>query len=102
MGTDEKSFADANRSALEQVAGENAATLIVRSQPVKAVVCINGKPVGQTPLQLSLAPGTYKIEMEGPRMEAAKQQMDLSPKESREVELRLSAPPRYPSHITLQ
>jgi hypothetical protein len=98
----EKSLADANRRGLEEAAGPNAATLSLKSLPVKAAVRINGKPVGQTPLQLSLAPGTYHIEMEGPRMEAGKQQLDLSPKETRQVELQLSAAPRYPSHITLQ
>jgi hypothetical protein len=98
----EKNLVDANRRALEQSAGQNAATLTLKSAPVKAMVRINGKPVGQTPLQLSLAPGTYKIEMEGPRMEAGKQQLDLSAQEKRELELQLSAAPRYPSHITLQ
>jgi hypothetical protein len=66
------------------------------------MVRIDGKPVGQTPLLISLAPGVYKIEMEGPRMEFGKQQLNLSPNETREIELPLSAAPRYPSHIELQ
>jgi hypothetical protein len=98
----EKNPAVANRLAFEQGAGQNAATLSLKSLPVTAAVRINGKAVGKTPLQMLLAPGTYKIEMEGPRMEAAKQQVELSPKETREIELQLSAAPRYPSHITLQ
>jgi PEGA domain len=93
---------DSNRRALEQSAGQNAATVSLKSVPAKAVVRIDGKPVGQTPLLLSLAPGTYKMEMEGARMEFGKQQLDLGPKETREIELRLSAAPRYPSQIRLQ
>jgi hypothetical protein len=50
---------------------------------------------------MSLAPGSYKVEMEGPHMEFGKQQLTLSAKETREIELHLSAAPRYPSRITL-
>lgn len=98
----ENSPADANRRALEKGAGQNAATLSLKSVPAKAEVRIDGKPVGQTPLLMSLAPGAYKVEMEGPRMEFGKQQLNLGPKETREIELRLSAAPRYPTHIQLQ
>jgi len=92
---------DANRRALEQRAGQDAAKLNLKSVPAKAVVRIDGKPVGRTPLLISLAPGVYKIEMEGPLMEFGKLQLDLSPKQTREIELPLSAAPRYPSHIEL-
>jgi len=102
MTSTEHSPEDANRRALEQRAGQDAAKLTLKSVPAKAVVRIDGKPVGQTPLLISLAPGAYKIEMEGPRMEFGKQQLNLGPKETREMELRLSAAPRYPSHIQLQ
>ena len=92
---------DANRRALEQGAGKEAAKLTLKSAPAKAMVRIDGKPIGQTPLLISLAPGVYKIEMEGPRMEFGKQQLNLGPNETREIELPLSAAPRYPSHIEL-
>jgi hypothetical protein len=98
----ENNPADANRRALEQGAGKDAAKLTLKSAPAKAMVRIDGKPVGQTPLLISLAPGVYKIEMEGPRMEFGKQQLNLGPNETREIELPLSAAPRYPSHIELQ
>lgn len=93
--------ADANRRALEQRAGQDAAKLSFKSVPAKAIVRIDGKPVGETPLLMSLAPGSYKVEMEGPHMEFGKQQLTLSAKETREIELHLSAAPRYPSRITL-
>jgi len=92
---------DANRRALEQRAGQDAAKLTFKSVPAKAVVRIDGKPVGQTPLSMSLAPGNYSVEMEGPRMEFGKQQLNLHAKQTQEIELRLSTPPRYPSHIEL-
>jgi len=98
----ESNPADANRRVLEQLAGKDAAKLTLKSAPAKAMVRIDGKPVGLTPLLISLAPGVYKIEMEGPRMEFGKQQLNLSPNETREIELPLSAAPRYPSHIELQ
>ena len=91
-----------NRRALEQRAGKDAAKVTLKSVPAKASVRIDGKTVGLTPLLLTLAPGTYKVEMEGPRMEFGKQQVDLHPQETREVELRLSSAPRYPAHIRLQ
>lgn len=93
---------NANRRAFEQAAGQNAATLSLKSTPAKAVVRIDGKPVGRTPLLISLAPGVYKVEMDGPRMEFGKQQINLGPRENREIELPLSVPPRYPTHMQLQ
>ncbi|MGD0929945.1 MAG: PEGA domain-containing protein [Candidatus Korobacteraceae bacterium] len=98
----ETDLQDANRRALEQRAGKDAAKISLKSAPAKAMVRIDGKPVGQTPLLISLAPGDYKIEMEGPRMEFGKQQLTVSPNETREIDLPLSAAPRYPSHIELQ
>ncbi len=98
----ETDLQDANRRALEQRAGKDAAKISLKSAPAKATVRIDGKPVGQTPLLISLAPGGYKIEMEGPRMEFGKQQLTVSPNETREIDLPLSAAPRYPSHIELR
>ena len=98
----ESDLQDANRRALEQRAGKDAAEISLKSAPAKAIVRIDGKPVGQTPLLISLAPGDYKLEMEGPRMELGKQLLKVVPNERREIELPLSAPPRYPSHIELQ
>jgi hypothetical protein len=92
----------AHQRALEQQAGKDAAKLTLKSAPARALVRIDGKLVGQTPLLLTLAPGSYKLEMEGPRMEIGKQQINLRPQETREVNLSLSRAPRYPTHIRLQ
>jgi hypothetical protein len=90
----------ANRKALEYQAGKNAAKLMLRSVPDKSSVRIDGRPVGKTPLLLIVQPGTYIVEMEGgPRMEYGRRQVDLLPKESREVALNLQ--PRYPAAISL-
>jgi hypothetical protein len=90
----------ANRKALEDQAGKNAAKLMLRSTPDKSSVRIDGKPVGTTPLLLILKPGVYVVEMEGgPREDYARRQVDLLPKEAREVTLELQT--RYPSSIRL-
>lgn len=89
-----------NRKALEARAGKDPAKVMLRSEPNKASVRVDGKPVGQTPLLLILAPGVYKVEMEGLSTEVARQQVDLLPKETREVVLTLKA--RYPTHVQLR
>ena len=92
----------ANLRDLEHRAGKDAAKLNLKSTPAKASVLIDGRLVGRTPLLVTLAPGSYKVEMQGPRMESGKQAVELHPLESRDVELHLSAPPRYPTHIELR
>jgi hypothetical protein len=94
--------AAANLRDLEHRAGKDSAKLNLKSTPAKASVLIDGKLVGRTPLLVTLAPGSYNVEMQGPRMESGKQAVELHPLESRDVELRLSAPPRYPTHIELR
>jgi hypothetical protein len=89
-----------NRKALEARAGKDGAKLMLRSEPGKASVRIDGKPVGKTPLLLVVAPGVYKVEMEGLSTEVSRQQVDLLPKETREVVLALES--RYPSHVQLR
>ena len=90
----------ANRKALEDQAGKNAAKLMLRSVPDKSSVRIDGKPVGTTPLLLVMPPGVYVVEMEGgPRKAYGRRQVDLLPKESREVVLDLK--PRYPVSLNL-
>ena len=89
-----------NRQALEEKAGKDAAKLMLRSVPTGAKVQIDGKVVGKTPLLLILAPGGYKVEMQGTRNESGQRQVGLLPKESREVLLPLQH--RYPSRVRLR
>ena len=89
-----------NRRALETHAGKDAAKLMLRSLPSKSAVRINGKVVGKTPVLLILAPGAYKIEMEGDRMSSAEKQVDLLPHETREVTMALES--RYPARVQLK
>lgn len=90
----------ANRRALEEHAGPNAAKLSLRSAPDHAQVWIDGQFVGFTPLELTLAPGRYQVEMQGARMEWGRQQLELLPKQSREVVVSLQ--PRYPKKVALR
>jgi len=89
----------ANRRALEARAGKDAAKLMLRSAPNRAWVWIDGKEVGMTPLQLVVAPGVYKVEMKGRQMDFSRKQVELHPKETREVLLTLQ--PLYPTHVEL-
>ena len=90
----------ANRKALEDQAGRNAAKLMLRSKPDKSSVHIDGKPVGKTPLLVIVRPGVYVVEMEGgSRLAYGRRQIDLLPKESRDLALDLE--PRYPVTVHL-
>jgi len=89
-----------NRQALEQHAGKNACKLLLRSTPSTAQVFVDGAFVGTSPLELVMAPGKYQIEMRGQRLDSARRQVDLLPRETREVALSLTA--RYPTHVTAQ
>lgn len=88
-----------NRKDLEAQAGKNAAKLMLRSNPNQADVKIDGKPVGQTPLLLVLAPGQYDVVMNGKRMDHAEQKIDLLPKETREFLLPLKQ--LYPTTVEI-
>jgi hypothetical protein len=90
----------ANRRALEQHAGKNACKLLLRSIPATAQVFVDGAFVGNSPLELVVAPGKYQIEMRGQRLDSARRLVDLLPRETREVALSLTA--RYPTHVTAQ
>lgn len=86
-----------NRRTLEAKAGKDAAKMMLRSQPDGAWAFINGKSVGKTPLLLVLAPGVYHVEMHITQRESSQKQVDLLPKETREVLLSLAA--RYPHRV---
>lgn len=90
----------ANRKALEQRAGKNAAKLMLSSSPTDAYVKINGKPVGRTPILLVVPPGQYSVAMDGKRMEHAEQKVDLLPKETRKYSLKLKQV--YPTQVEIQ
>jgi hypothetical protein len=89
-----------NRQSLEQHAGKNACKLLLRSTPSTAQVFVDGAFVGNSPLEIVVAPGKYQIEMRGQRLDSARRQVDLLPRETREVALPLTA--RYPTHVTAQ
>ena len=78
-----------NRKALESHAGKDASKLLLRANPVEGQVWIDGKIVGKTPLLLVLPPGKYQVEMRGSRGQTGKRSVDLLPRETREVAVRL-------------
>jgi len=89
-----------NRQALEQYAGKNACKLLLHSTPSTARVFVDGAFVGNSPLQLVVAPGKYQIEMRGQRLDSARRVVDLLPRETRDVAISLTE--RYPTHVTAQ
>jgi hypothetical protein len=90
----------ANRNELESRAGEDAGKLLLRSEPGKARIWVNGKVVGDTPLLLVLPPDRYSIEARGMRSGSARQAADLLPNETREIIMTLEQ--RYPTQVVLQ
>jgi hypothetical protein len=85
--------AAANRQALQERAGANAARVLLRSTPDHAQVWIDTRFVGSTPFELKLAPGHHDIMMKAPDMASLHQEIELQGKQTREVMMMFKAPP---------
>ena len=81
-------------------AGKDAGKVLLRATPAEAQIWINGKIVGKTPLLLVLAPGKYEVEMRGARGENGKSTVDLLPRETRELLVKLHS--LYPARVKAQ
>ena len=81
-------------------AGKDAGKVLLRATPAEAQIWVNGKIVGKTPLLLVLAPGKYEVEMRGARGESGKSTVDLLPRETRELQVKLRS--LYPARVTAQ
>ena len=88
---------ETNRKALEAHAGKDAGKLLLRASPVEGQVWVDGKMVGKTPMLLVLAPGKYQIEMRGNRGQTGKRSVDLLPRETRELAVKLEQ--LYPGRV---
>lgn len=95
-----ESVAAANVRKLQEHAGPDAAKLSLESAPDHVQVSVNGLFVGVTPLHLTLAPGRYRVEMRGAGLELGREEVEVLPKQSRQVVLALA--PRYPKKISLR
>ena len=93
------SSGEANRRALEQRAGKDAAKLNLQSAPSEALTYVNGVFVGRTPLLLIVPPGKYKVEMRGKREEVGERLVGLLPNETQDLALTLAS--RYPARISV-
>ena len=89
---------ETNRKALEASAGKDPGKLLLRATPVEAQIWVNGKIVGKTPMLLVVAPGKYQIEMRGSRGQTGERSIDLLPRETRELAVKLT--PLYPGRVT--
>jgi hypothetical protein len=90
---------ETNRKTLEAKAGKDASKLLLRASPVDAQIWIDGKIVGKTPMLLVLAPGKYQIEMRGARGQNGRRSIDLLPRETRELAVKLDQ--LYPGRVTV-
>ena len=81
-------------------AGKDAGKMLLRATPEASQIWVNGKIVGKTPLLLVLAPGKYHVEMRGVRGETGGSIIDLLPRETREVQLKLQS--LYPARVKYQ
>ena len=88
---------ETNRKSLESTAGKDAGKILLRATPVEAQIWVNGKIVGKTPLLLVVAPGKYQIEMRGSRGQTGKRSVDLLPRETRELAVKLDQ--LYPGRV---
>ena len=91
---------EANRKALEQEAGKDAARLVLQSVPSAAMTYLDGTFVGRTPLQLIVPPGKYKVEMRGNLEEFGERLVGLLPNETQQQTLELAV--RYPAKISVR
>jgi hypothetical protein len=87
-----------NRKMFEARSGKDAGKLLLRATPVEAQIWVDGKIVGKTPMLLVLAPGKYEIEMRGARGQTGKHSVDLLPRETRELAVKLEQ--LYPGHVS--
>ena len=91
---------ETNLRDLQAHAGKDAGKILLRATPIDAQIWVNGKIVGKTPMLLVLAPGKYNVEMRGARGETGKSSVDLLPRETRELVVKLQV--LYPGHVTVQ
>lgn len=89
-----------NRKDFEDNAGENAGRVLFRSVPESAEIFINDLVVGRTPLLLVIAPGKYKVEMRGLRVETGRTTLGVLPKETQTVVISLKQ--RYPASVSIR
>jgi hypothetical protein len=90
---------DKNRQEFEKKAGEQAAKLLLRSEPTDAEIYLNGLYVGHSPLLMVVAPGKYDVEMRGPRHETEHSKVGVMPKETQTVLLKLNS--EYPGSLSV-
>jgi hypothetical protein len=90
---------EVNRKALEDSAGKDASSVLLRSSPPGAQIYINGDFVGYAPLLLNVAPGKYKVEMRDQHNDSAERTVGLLAKDTQKVTLMLSS--RYPNRVSM-
>jgi hypothetical protein len=89
-----------NLQFFQDHAGPDAAQVTVHTVPDHAQVWIDGKFVGQTPLDLKLAPGHHQLLVRAPNMQESTREFDLTAKQTQSIDLPLKS--SYQSQVVIQ
>lgn len=88
---DKTKLDSANSNKNEKPKEELLASLFINSNPTAALLFINNKKVGLTPIQEKLKPGTYQIKLEKRGFEVYEQSLKLVKKQQKSLRIRLNA-----------
>lgn len=87
----------ANREYFRQQAGANGLRVNFRSEPAGASVWVDGRFVGQTPVELTLPAGPHQVKLLGPHQEFLERSIVVRSVNS--LTFSFSLPPVYPTAI---
>jgi hypothetical protein len=79
-----------NKLALERNAGPDGAEMTLHSTPDHALVWVDTRFVGTTPITMNLAVGRHRVRMSALNMQAVDQDVELLAKQPKAIELTLS------------
>lgn len=85
-----RSYREQESARLELLLGLLPATVAVSSEPTGAIVRVDGREVGVTPLELQRSAGSYKLEIERAHYNLHRQKLSLEPGERVDVNAPLS------------
>lgn len=88
-----------NRKKFAEAARDSGATLKVESAPEKAMVTVDGEPVGHTPIELILPEGTHRVRVAAAGFEPWEKETEM--KGDGNLSLRAELKKRYKSNITV-
>jgi PEGA domain len=92
-----RSTADELMAALTANRVRDAGKLALRSSPPGARVVVDGTPIGVTPLEYDLGPGSHKVTLHGPGDRRVSREVTIRRGETTQLDIRLDAPSALPA-----